>query len=111
MAVPRDMQISEDAKRSLDAKGLTDVQVETENGEVTLTGRVGGPEQKLLAEESVKSMPGVVTVKNNVKVVVEEREFNTRINPNSPGGPRKQRSINANKPGGPRKDSNVPFER
>src|SRR5580765_5971051 len=91
-AVPirRDPQISEDARRNLDARGLTNVQVQTENGEITLNGKVNDPEQKLLAEESVRTMPGVVGVKNNVSVVEENRVNKTNINANKPGGPRKE---------------------
>jgi len=108
VAVPRDTQISEDAKRSLDGKGLRDVQIQTENGEVTLSGVVESPDEKTLAEESVKTVPGVVKVKNNISVV-EERMHERNINTNKPGGPRKAAAVKTTRPGGPRKDSSSPF--
>jgi len=109
VTVPRDTQISEDARRSLDARGLKYVQVQTENGEVTLTGEVEDPDEKRQAEESLKTVPGVVKVNNNISVVVEERMLEKNIKTNKPGGPRKEGAVKTTKPGGPRRDSSPPF--
>ena len=48
------------------------VGVRSENGVVTLTGRVADREQRALAEETVRGLPGVVTVDN--QLAVAERE-------------------------------------
>ncbi|HUS10214.1 MAG TPA: BON domain-containing protein [Pyrinomonadaceae bacterium] len=109
MVVPRDIQISQDARRRLDTNGLRNVYVETENGEITLRGEVEDPNEILMAEESVKTVPGVVRVKNDIHVVASQRAMEKGINANKPGGPRREkRAINPGRPGGPRKEP-TPF--
>jgi hyperosmotically inducible periplasmic protein len=53
----------------------TDVQVETRDGVVTLRGKVSTAEEKRAAEEVVKGIDGVRSVRNNLQVVaVSERK-------------------------------------
>jgi osmotically-inducible protein OsmY len=47
---------------------VTDVEIEVEEAEVTLAGRVESREAKWLAEEVVRAVPGVQEVHNRLKV-------------------------------------------
>ncbi len=51
-------------RQGLDA---SDVEVEVEGGEVTLTGRVEGRDARWLAEDLVESVPGVSLVHNRLR--------------------------------------------
>jgi osmotically-inducible protein OsmY len=51
-------------REDLDA---SDVEVEVEGGEVTLTGRVDGRDARWLAEDLVESVPGVSLVHNRLR--------------------------------------------
>ncbi|HEX5387353.1 MAG TPA: BON domain-containing protein [Gemmatimonadales bacterium] len=47
---------------------VTQVEVVVEEGDVTLTGRVARREDKWLAEETARSVPGVRDVRNRLKI-------------------------------------------
>ncbi|HZE76510.1 MAG TPA: BON domain-containing protein [Gemmatimonadales bacterium] len=47
---------------------VTEVEIEVEEGRVTLVGRVGSRESKWLAEELTRAVPGVQDVRNRLKV-------------------------------------------
>ncbi|CAN5678513.1 hypothetical protein BH20ACI4_BH20ACI4_29130 [soil metagenome] len=49
-------------------KELQDVIIEVKEGNVTLSGKVPGADQKAKAEQLVKTVNGVKTVKNNINV-------------------------------------------
>ncbi|ATC65369.1 hypothetical protein CMV30_16250 [Nibricoccus aquaticus] len=51
-----------------------DVSADAENGVVTLKGKVETSDQKALAEDTVRSLPGVTSVKNELKVKSEPKE-------------------------------------
>ncbi len=46
----------------------TDVEIEVEEGQVSLAGRVGSREAKWLAEEVTRAVQGVQEVRNRLKV-------------------------------------------
>lgn len=46
----------------------TEIEVAVDEGEVTLSGRVDSREAKWLAEEVVRAIPGVVDVRNKLKI-------------------------------------------
>jgi hyperosmotically inducible protein len=52
----------------------SDVSVDSENGVVTIKGSVQNSEQKRLAEDTVRSLPGVTTVVNELKVKSDPKE-------------------------------------
>jgi osmotically-inducible protein OsmY len=52
----------------------SDVSVDSENGIVTLKGSVQNSEQKRLAEDTVRGLPGVTTVNNELKVKSDPKE-------------------------------------
>jgi len=47
---------------------VTEVEIEVEEGHVTLVGRVDSRESKWLAEEIARAVPGVQDVRNRLKV-------------------------------------------
>jgi osmotically-inducible protein OsmY len=47
---------------------VTEVEIEVEEGRVTLTGRVDSRESKWLAEEVTRAVQGVQDVRNRLKV-------------------------------------------
>ncbi len=51
-----------------------DVSADSENGVVTLKGKVETSDQKALAEDTVRGLPGVVSVSNELKVKSEPKE-------------------------------------
>jgi osmotically-inducible protein OsmY len=67
-----DVQITTQVKAKLAsdvrASSLTNVDVNTTNGVVTLAGQVESPEVKRKAETVTSSLPGVVRVNNNLQV-------------------------------------------
>jgi hyperosmotically inducible periplasmic protein len=52
----------------------SDVSVDSENGVVTIKGSVQNSEQKRLAEDTVRSLPGVTIVNNELKVKSDPKE-------------------------------------
>jgi hyperosmotically inducible periplasmic protein len=68
-----DRQIEEAAKASYNFHAVLDdhVMAKSDDGVVTLRGTVQDRDQKALAEDTVKNLPGVVTVINKVKVESE----------------------------------------
>jgi osmotically-inducible protein OsmY len=52
----------------------SDVSIDSENGVVTIKGSVQNSEQKRLAEDTVRSLPGVTTVVNELKVKSDPKE-------------------------------------
>jgi hypothetical protein len=56
------------SKLAADKDLINTVIVEIKEGNVSLTGTVSGDEQKKKAEDIVKSVQGIKTVKNNLKV-------------------------------------------
>lgn len=52
----------------------TDLSVDAENGVVTLKGTVDNEDQRRLAEDTVRSLPGVVRVDNQVRITHEPKE-------------------------------------
>jgi osmotically-inducible protein OsmY len=52
----------------------TDLSVDAESGVVTLKGKVDNEDQKRLAEDTARSLPGVVRVDNQVRVTNEPKE-------------------------------------
>jgi osmotically-inducible protein OsmY len=71
-----DSQIEDAAKASYNYRTVLDnqVHVRSDDGVVTLTGTVQDDDQKALAEDTVKNLPGVVSVVNNLKVDSEPAE-------------------------------------
>jgi len=71
-----DSQIEDAAKASYNFRAVLDnhVKVKSDDGVVTLSGTVQDRDQKALAEDTVKNLPGVVTVVNNIKVESEPAE-------------------------------------
>jgi osmotically-inducible protein OsmY len=71
-----DSQIEDAAKASYNYRAVLDnrVHVKSDDGVVTLTGTVQDNDQKALAEDTVKNLPGVVSVVNNIKVESEPAE-------------------------------------
>jgi len=71
-----DGQIEDAAKASYNFRAVLDnhVKAKSDNGVVTLSGTVQDDDQKALAEDTVKNLPGVVAVVNNVKVASEPAE-------------------------------------
>ncbi|HWA87659.1 MAG TPA: BON domain-containing protein [Opitutus sp.] len=65
-----DQKIEDAAKSSYNFRAVLDNQVhaKAENGVVTLTGTVQDRDQKALAEDTVRSLPGVERVDNQVEV-------------------------------------------
>ena len=53
---------------------LRDVSVDAENGVVTLKGKVDNIDQKQLAEDTVRGLPGVTSVNNRITVKSEPKE-------------------------------------
>jgi osmotically-inducible protein OsmY len=76
--------ISSEICRSLGRTGFDDVQVNTQYGEVILSGYVDSELEKARAEEIAKSTAGVLAVKN--EIVVFKRP---PVNVNKRGGPKK----------------------
>ena len=52
----------------------SDISVDSKNGVVTIKGSVENSEQKRLAEDTVRSLPGVTTVHNELKVKSDPKE-------------------------------------
>jgi len=69
-AAPVDRQIEDAANNSYNYKAVLDgrVSVKSSDGAVTLTGTVADKADKTLAEDTVKSLPGVVSVDNEIGV-------------------------------------------
>lgn len=65
-----DQKIEEAAKASYNYRTVLEdhVKVESRDGVVTLTGTVQDKEDKALAADTVENLPGVVSVKNDIKV-------------------------------------------
>ena len=72
----QDSQIEDAASASYNFKAVLDghVKAHSDNGVVTLTGRVEDRDQKALAEDTVSNLPGVVSVINKIKVESEPSE-------------------------------------
>jgi hyperosmotically inducible periplasmic protein len=72
----QDSQIEDAASASYNFKAVLDghVKAHSDNGVVTLTGRVDDRDQKALAEDTVSNLPGVVSVINKIKVESEPSE-------------------------------------
>jgi hyperosmotically inducible periplasmic protein len=62
------------------------INVDVENGVVTLTGTVPTPAQKAKAEQVAKAVEGVTGVKNQIKVAVENKNANTKATPSPKKG-------------------------
>jgi hyperosmotically inducible protein len=71
-----DRQIEDAAKASYNYRAVLDghVRVKSEDGVVTLKGRVQDRDQRALAEDTVQNLPGVVSVINKIKVESEPAE-------------------------------------
>ena len=71
-----DRQIEDAAKASYNYRAVLDnnVRVKSEEGIVTLKGTVQDRDQRALAEDTVKNLPGVVSVINKIKVESEPAE-------------------------------------
>lgn len=52
----------------------TDLKIDSDDGIVTLKGKVDSDDQKRLAEDTVRGLPGVVQIKNEVRVANEPKE-------------------------------------
>jgi hyperosmotically inducible periplasmic protein len=52
----------------------TDLSVDAENGVVTLKGTVDNEDQRRLAEDTIRGLPGVVRVDNQVRITHEPKE-------------------------------------
>jgi hyperosmotically inducible periplasmic protein len=66
-----DRKIEGAAKASYNYRTVLDdhVKVKVKDGVVTLTGSVADPDQRVLAENTVRDLPGVVQVENRIQVV------------------------------------------
>jgi osmotically-inducible protein OsmY len=67
-----DKNIREDICERLTRHGridASDIDIQVQAGEVTLTGKVGDRRQKRLAEDLAESVPGVVDVHNELRLV------------------------------------------
>ena len=62
------------------------INVDVENGVVTLTGTVPTAAQKAKAEQIAKAVEGVTAVKNQIKVAVENKNANTKATPSPKKG-------------------------
>jgi hyperosmotically inducible protein len=71
-----DRQIEDAAKASYNYRAVLDnkVKVKSEDGVVTLTGKVHSDEQRRIAEDTAADLPGVVRVDNKLKIVGGDRE-------------------------------------
>jgi hyperosmotically inducible protein len=71
-----DRQIEDAAKASYNFHAVLNdhVKAKSEDGVVTLKGSVQDRDQKALAEDTVKNLPGVVSVVDNIKVESEPAE-------------------------------------
>ncbi|MFT3780536.1 MAG: BON domain-containing protein [Nibricoccus sp.] len=69
LASPTDRKIEETAKASYNFQTILEnnVKVKADDGVVTLTGTVADKDQKELAADTVENLPGVVSVKNELK--------------------------------------------
>jgi len=76
LANSTDSQIVDAAKNSYNYRAVLDnhVKVKSDDGVVTLSGKVADNDQKALAEDTVKNLPGVISVVNNIKVESEPAE-------------------------------------
>jgi hyperosmotically inducible periplasmic protein len=72
----QDSQIEDAAKASYNfhAVLMDHVKAHSDNGVVTLTGRVEDRDQKALAEDTVRNLPGVVSVVDKIRVESEPAE-------------------------------------
>ncbi len=72
----QDSQIEDAAKASYNFRAVLNdhVKAHSDNGVVTLTGRVEDRDQKALAEDTVRNLPGVVSVVDKIKVESEPAE-------------------------------------
>jgi osmotically-inducible protein OsmY len=61
-------QIKSKLASDVNASTLTNIDVNTTNGVVTLAGQVENPERKRSAETIAASVPGVLRVNNNLQV-------------------------------------------
>jgi osmotically-inducible protein OsmY len=76
-AEPNDAWITTKAKIKLltaDDVSVTDVNVDTQDGRVTLHGKVGSAAEKSRAEKAVRGIEGVREVRNLLQVVPESRK-------------------------------------
>ena len=53
---------------------LTDIEVSTAQGVITLAGKVHNSEEKTLVEEKVRSVKGVVKVNNELQIVAPSQK-------------------------------------
>ena len=83
LSIP-DGEITVKLKADLKARGLENVQVETVNGVVSLTGYVEDDLQKRLAEQTAMASPGVSNVRVNIEV-----QKRPPVNGNTKLGPRR----------------------
>jgi len=69
-AADTDSQIESAAKASYNYRTVLQdhVQIKAHNGVVTLTGTVADSDQKALAENTVRNIPGVLSVDNQIKI-------------------------------------------
>jgi osmotically-inducible protein OsmY len=72
----QDSQIEDAAKNSYNFHAVLNdrVRAHADNGVVTLTGHVEDRDQKALAEDTVRNLPGVVSVVDNIRVESEPAE-------------------------------------
>jgi hyperosmotically inducible protein len=72
----QDSQIEDAAKASYNFHAVLNdhVKAHADNGVVTLTGRVEDRDQKALAEDTVRNLPGVVSVVDKIRVESEPAE-------------------------------------
>lgn len=74
---PKDVWITTKAKIKLltaDDLSVTDVNVDTRDGRVTLHGKVGSAAEKLRAEQALRGLDGVRGVTNLLQVVPQSRQ-------------------------------------
>jgi|GEM_PF-2234423 len=79
-----DQVINDRIGEQIQARGFSDVEVKTHDGQVFLTGYVDDEQQRQTAEEIARRMPGVVEVRNDIVVCKKPP-----VNLNKPGGPRR----------------------
>jgi hyperosmotically inducible periplasmic protein len=70
----RDLAIEVEHAIDIDRSIPGGVHAQALNGEVTLTGRVHFPVQKVAAEQAARSIPGVRTVTNLIEVKPDNAE-------------------------------------
>jgi osmotically-inducible protein OsmY len=79
-----DETINDRIEQGIQARGFSEVDVKTHEGQVFLTGYVHNEQQRVAAEEIAKETPGVLGVQNQIVVCKK-----WPVNLNKPGGPRR----------------------